>query len=374
MASLPLPLPLPGGESWFDEKKPEAEQRAAKRAIRRIRLLARPPVLTHVTTTSGMIARANLAKHLKRSFTDICETNEEEKEYQEDDTSSSSSPLKKKKKSREEAAGRKNVRSALFRAIKKLQSEVDHGTLRCPKQAVNSLYMELAAFKFTRWSNTLAHYNLSLPLNLAVAATSSAAASSSSQEFEDVRYELILEKHEAQTVFICVPTSQDVTISFTMRINAHGAYRSPNNLYLSAQNYTVLAPDATDDSLNNLCQPMVRVSQWKDQKQVPLTCAVGGEVRHTKMPTTTTTTSSADRPYETCWRVTSTQRRGDCGRPLKCNLNPVVGHKIRFDIRRLKGFSPKPPIWACTKVKKYSDSRIITPNHSISFVAVEQNL
>jgi hypothetical protein len=284
---------------------------------------------------------------------------------------------------------RGDVRLSLFDALRELQSKVDDGTVVCPARAIGQLLTRLAKFRFTRWSRTLSEYQLSLPTVLVARTSSSSSTSSStsssslsaSSKFETVRFELMPQKHASHTVFIQVSVGENETISFTMKINATGLHRSKNSLYIAANEYTFFPSDVDVTQLNPTTannHVSVTLSQYQpttttaaNYAAVSLLCAVGGEVRHANISPTDDETSK--KPTRVVWgeegevRVVGCHKRSESGRPLKCNIIALAGHRIRFDIRRTKNLNPDKPIWASTKLKLHSDSRVIAPNNSFSF-------
>lgn len=66
-------------------------------------------------------------------------------------------------------------------------------------------------------------------------------------------------------------------------------------------------------------------------------------------------------------QIAHNKKLGGGGRPLKCHLIVSSQSEVYFEIRRRPGWKPALPIWACTKLKKLTDSRVIALNPDFSF-------
>ena len=271
-----------------------------------------------------------------------------------------------------------DIRFELFRVVRRLQDEVDAKAEEggvCPTWVVSQLIQQLAQYHFTRWSRTLAELHLSLPTLLTVPQTVTV-------DLEKVSFELLVDKHLSQTIFVYVAVGVKQTIGFTIKINANNIHRSDNNVYLSNNTFHFPLPDNignVDNVAVTDTNPALSVAISQRHRStgegMGLSCCIGGEVRHgniKRSPSTGEAKSASGMitGKDGSMSVVGTKKAKDAGRPLKTNVILLAGHPIRFDVWRTKGFTPETAIWASTKLQKQSDSRIIVPNKALVFTTL----
>lgn len=265
-----------------------------------------------------------------------------------------------------ETTKRAAIRMALIAEVKGVQSVLDSGTKMGPEVILDHLLQRLESYSFTRFSQTLARYELSIP-QLHPPPSSHHAPSSK----DAVSYVVRPRSHLSQTLFIEVKLGADFAdlVRFAVTVNKLDISRAPTNVYLTAPTFYIHHPTnphcyvAISQILKTSPTPNKKdenppVNDGKDEKvgkdenlsckRVDVICSVGGEVRTSKMDSTT------------------------AGRPLKCSLKLLSSAEIRFDIYRSVEMERDPlsDIRLYTKVKRTTDSRNITENTILSFIPV----